>query len=452
MSTPTATPAPRRIRRDHAPPTPAVRRRELLAWMLFDFANSGYTTVVITAVYSAYFVATVAAGAEWATFAWTAALSVSYALILLSAPVVGAWADLAAGKRKLLWLTTTACVLGTAALAWTGPGSVVLALILIVLTNTAYGTGENVIAAFLPELAREEAMGRLSGYGWALGYFGGLLVLGVCLWWITGAEARGLSTSQAVQHSMLITAAAFAMAALPTLLLLRERIRPQPLAQGKSVFATAFARARQSLGGSAGLTDLRRLLLCIVFYQAGVSTVITIAAIFTTQALGFTTSESIQLILVVNLTAAAGAFAFGWLQDRLGHKSLLAASLLGWLLAIGLFWYSDARPVVWLAANIAGLCMGASQSVGRAMIGVFCPPQREAEIFGLWGLAVKLASILGPLCYGAVNWISGGDHRMAMLGTAGFFVVGIALLFGIDIERGRAARKQAVRAAEAIGA
>jgi len=437
------------IRRDHAPPTPAVRRRELMAWMMFDFANSGYTTVVITAVYSAYFVGVVAGDAKWATFAWTAALSFSYALILLSAPVLGAWADLAAGKRRLLWWTTSACVLGTAALAWTGPGSVVLALALIVFTNAAYGSGENVIAAFLPELAREEAMGRLSGYGWAIGYLGGLLVLGVCLWWITGAEGRGLTTGQAVQHSMLIAAVAFALAALPTLLLLRERIRPQPRPPGRALIGEAFARVRQSLGGSAGLLDLRRLLLCIVFYQAGVSTVITIAAIFTTQALGFSTAESIQLILVVNLTAAAGAFLFGWLQDRLGHKVLLAASLLGWLLAIGLFWYSDQRAVVWLAANVAGVCMGASQSVGRAMVGVFCPPQREAEIFGLWGLAVKLASILGPLCYGAVNWASGGDHRMAMLGTAGFFVVGLVLLTGIDIERGRAARRQAVRTIEA---
>ena len=353
-------PEPLRIRRSHTPPTPAVRRRELWAWMMFDFANSGYTTVVITAVFSAYFVATVAGNADWATFAWTAALSLSYALILISAPVLGAWADLRAGKRSLLWWTTGLCVLGTAALAWTGPGSVVLALVLIVLTNTAYGTGENVIAAFLPELAREEAMGRLSGYGWAVGYLGGLAILAVCLWWITGAEARGSDTVAAVQQSMLFTALAFALAALPTLLLLRERARPQPLPPGGALLATAFSRVRESL--------------------------------------------------------------------------------LGWLLAIGLFWFSESRAVVWAAANVAGLCMGASQSVGRALVGVLCPPAREAEIFGLWGLAVKLASILGPLSYGAVSWISGGDHRTAMLCTALFFIAGLAILASIDIERGRAAR------------
>ena len=126
----------------------------------------------------------------------------------------------------------------------------------------------------------------------------------------------------------------------------------------------------------------------------------------------------------------AGIFAF----------SLLALALLGWLLAIGLFWFSESRTVVWAAANVAGLCMGASQSVGRALVGVLCPPAREAEIFGLWGLAVKLASILGPLSYGAVSWISGGDHRTAMLCTALFFIAGLAILASIDIERGRAAR------------
>jgi UMF1 family MFS transporter len=149
------------------------------------------------------------------------------------------------------------------------------------------------------------------------------------------------------------------------------------------------------------------------------------------------------LILVVNITAAVGAFLFGWLQDRLGHKPLLAIVLMGWMLAIGLFWFSESRSVVWLAANVAGLCMGASQSVGRALVGVLCPPAREAEIFGLWGLAVKLASILGPLSYGAVSWISGGDHRTAMLCTALFFVAGLVILTRIDVERGREARNLA---------
>ncbi|MGB7540788.1 MAG: MFS transporter, partial [Burkholderiales bacterium] len=130
-----------------------VRPAEILAWAMYDFANSGYTTVVITAVFNAYFVAVIAGNAPWATLAWTAALSISYACILLTAPVLGAYADLRAAKKRLLLLTTVGCVLATALLALTGPGTLALAVVLLVLSNFCYGSGENIVAAFLPELA-----------------------------------------------------------------------------------------------------------------------------------------------------------------------------------------------------------------------------------------------------------------------------------------------------------
>ena len=136
----------------HPPDLPPVRRREVFAWALFDFANSGYTTVVITAVFNAWFVAGIAGGASWATLAWTAALSLSYALNLLSSPLLGAWADLRAQKRGLLLASTALCVAATAALSLCGPGDVALALALVVVSNFAFGMGENLIAAFLPEL------------------------------------------------------------------------------------------------------------------------------------------------------------------------------------------------------------------------------------------------------------------------------------------------------------
>ncbi|MHB1062714.1 MAG: MFS transporter, partial [Thiobacillus sp.] len=160
---------------------PGVPRREVWAWAMFDFANSGYTTVVITAVFGAYFVAVVAGNAPWATFAWTLALSVSYALVMLTAPLIGAWADAHASKKKGLWLTTLGCVGFTAALYLAAPGALALAIAALVLSNYFFGTGENLIAAFLPELARPRALGRVSGWGWSLGYVGGLASLGASL-------------------------------------------------------------------------------------------------------------------------------------------------------------------------------------------------------------------------------------------------------------------------------
>ncbi|MFO0247599.1 MAG: MFS transporter, partial [Betaproteobacteria bacterium] len=325
-----------------------VRTREVVSWAAYDFANSGYTTVVITAIFSAYFVGVVAGDAGWATFAWTAALAVSYVLVMAMAPLLGLYADAHACKKKLLLATTAVCSLGTAALWLCGPGDVAFALVLIVITNTAFGTGENLIAAFLPELADDEGMGRLSGYGWAFGYFGAVLLLAACLWWVQGAAGRGRDTGTAVRDTMLLTGATVFLAALPTFLLLRERIMAAPRA-----FATLWRESRQRwrgiLSGASDLPQLGRFLACIVAYQAGVGTVIAVAAIYAQQALGFTTAESITLILAVNITAAVGAMAFGQLQDRIGHRNALALSLVGWLVAIGLLALSEARPVVWLA-------------------------------------------------------------------------------------------------------
>ena len=427
----------RPLRRSYADPGIApVQRRELWAWAGFDFANSGYTTVVITAIFSAYFVGVVAGDAGWATFAWTAALSVSYVLVMAMAPLLGLYADAHACKKKLLLATTAVCSLGTAALWLCGPGDVALALLLIVITNTAFGTGENLIAAFLPELADDEGMGRLSGYGWAFGYFGAVLLLAACLWWVQGAEGRGSDTGSAVRDTMLLTAATVFLAALPTFLLLRERIAAAPRAF-TVLWGESLQRWRGILGGASDLPQLGRFLACIVAYQGGVGTVIAVAAIYAQQALGFTTAESITLILAVNITAAVGAMAFGQLQDRIGHRDALALSLVGWLVAIGLLALSEARPVVWVAANLAGICMGASQSAGRALVGYLCPPRREAEVFGLWGLAVKASMVLGPLAYGAISWAAGGRHALAMLATTGFFLVGLVLLFRVDVARGR---------------
>jgi UMF1 family MFS transporter len=414
---------------------PGVAKREVWAWAMYDFANSGYTTVVITAVFGAYFVAVVASNAAWATFVWTLALSVSYALVMLTAPLIGAWADAHASKKKWLWLTTLGCVGFTAALYFASPGALVLAIAALVLSNYFFGTGENLIAAFLPELARPRALGRISGWGWALGYVGGLVSLGASLAYISGAQAAGQGAAEFVPVAMLITAAIFLLASLPTLLMLRERATPT----GPHTPRNAWRQVRYTLGHLRQLPDLRRFLVCTVLYQAGIQAVITLAAIYATLVFRFDTQQTIVLVLVVNVTAALGAFAFGHVQDRIGHVRAIALTLVGWIVMVGLAWAAPDERMFWVAANLAGLCMGASQSAGRAMVGLLAPPAHQAEFFGLWGLAVKLASIIGPLTYGATSWLTAGDHRQALLITGLYFVAGLVVLRGIRAGRGRRA-------------
>jgi UMF1 family MFS transporter len=414
-----------------------VLRREVWSWAMYDFANSGYTTVVITAVFSAYFVAEVAGNAAWATLAWTAALAVSYALIMLTAPLLGAWADAHAAKKRLLVVTTLGCVASTAALSMIGQGDVAAAIILIVLSNFFFGSGENLIAAFLPEIARGEALGRISGWGWSLGYLGGLFALGLCLAYVMHAQALGAPATSFVPVTMLLTALIFALASLPTFLFLRERA--QPAAGARVAVRAVFAGLLETLRTARRYRDLRRFLFCLVFYQAGIQTVIALAAIYAQQAMGFSTRDTLMLILVVNVTAAVGAFLFGYLQDRAGHVRAIGIILLCWIVTILIAWRATDAAVFWLAANCVGLCLGSSQSAGRALVGYLSPPGRQAEFFGLWGLAVKCSSILGPLTYGMVSWLSGGDHRLAILFTGSYFVAGLVLLAGIDAQRGREA-------------
>ena len=416
---------------------PGVRPREVWAWAMYDFANSGYTTVVVTAVFSAYFVAEVAERAPWATFAWTSALAVSYVLIMLTAPLIGAYADAHAAKKRLLFFTTAGCVVFTAGLAFVGRGDLALGIALVIVSNFFFGSGENLVAAFLPEIADGEAMGKVSGWGWSLGYCGGLVALGACLAYVTHAQAQGASAADFVPVTMLITAAIFALASLPTFLFLRERAQPAVGAAG--VARSAFARVAETIRHAQRHADLWRFLVCVVFYQAGIQTVIIVAAVYAQAVMGFTTRDTLMLILVVNITAAVGAFAFGHVQDRLGHVPTLVLTLIGWLVAVVLAWLAEGPALFWVVANLVGLCLGSSQSAGRALIGYLSPPARTAEFFGLWGLAVKLSAILGPVTYGLVTWATHGNHRLAMLATGIFFVIGAAILATLDVARGRRA-------------
>ena len=427
---------------DPAALNPGVRPREVFAWAGYDFANSGYTTVVLTAVFNAYFVGVVADGADWATFAWTLTLAVSNTAVMIAMPIIGAYADLHARKQWLLRLSTVGCVLSTAALALVGRGEVAIAVVAIVTSNFFFQVGVSLIGAFLPEIARPNALGKVSGWGWSFGYLGGLATLAVCLAYVIWAQGQGKDAEHFVPVTMLITAGIFALAALPTLFILKERAVPQSQAS-LEVVRSAMSRLAATLKNIGRYRDFVRLLVCGAFYQAGVAVVIALAAIYAHEVMKFSYNQTIMLVLVVNITAAIGAFAFGYMQDLLGHKQALALTLLLWIAMTAVASLATTSTLFWISANLAGLAMGSSQSAGRAMVGVFAPPTRLAEFYGLWTLAVQVAAIVGPLTYGVVVYLTDNNHRLGMMITGGFFVIGLLLIASIDIQRGRRAALEA---------
>jgi UMF1 family MFS transporter len=417
---------------------PGVARREVFGWAMYDFANSGYTTVVLTAVFNAYFVAVVAGGANWGTLAWTLTLGLSNALVMLATPLLGAWADGRAAKKAVLMATTLGCVAATAALAGVGGGDLWLAVAAIVISNFCYAVGEQMTSAFLPELARREALGRVSGWGWSLGYCGGMLTLGLSLGYVIWAQGQSMPATHFVPVTMLITSAVYALASLATFVLLKERAVPQPVTVG-SATGEAWLRLQRTWHEARRYDDFRWLMACAVAYQAGISVVIALAAIYAEEVLGFKQTQTMMLIFLVNIASAVGAFSFGYWQDRIGHKRALAFTLWGWVLMTVLAVAATTPGLFWVAAVLAGLCMGSSQSAGRALAGLFAPADRLAEFYGLWTFAVRASAIVGPITYGLVTWASGGNHRLAIASTGLFFLAGLVLLRRIDVARGQTA-------------
>ena len=250
-----------------------VSPREAFGWALFDAANSGYSTVVLTAVFNAYFVSKVCGDASWATFLWSCAVGAANALSMVLMPAIGRMADLTATKKKWLVAATMLCVSATALLALSGPGTYVLSVTMLILSYIGYNVGESLNSAFLPEISRPEALGKVSGWGWSLGYVGGLITLGLCLTVVTAGQAQGLGMDALVAATNIITASVFLVVSIPVFLWLKERAIPQ-------VHSAAELKVAMTQDQDKGKTaetlmnfiDFRYLVVCGFFYQGGVPT------------------------------------------------------------------------------------------------------------------------------------------------------------------------------------
>ena len=411
-----------------------VSGREVWSWAAFDFANSGYTTVVLTAVFNAYFVGVICGEASWATLLWTSIIAVSNILAIVCMPLIGAATDLKANKKFWTVLMSLLCILGTVGLAFTGSGTVWLAVIMVIVSNFAYNIGETLNSAFLPEIADEKSMGKVSGWGWSFGYCGGLLTLGLSLAVVLFMQSKGAGAEDYVPYTMIITAAVFLVAALPLALWLKERAQPRTEAAFWTLVKQSQASLIETFKSLPQHKNFAWLVASGLSFQGGIAVVVTLAAVYADQAMGFTPDETILLVLLVNITAAIGAFAFGYVEDRIGHKNALIVTLLIWIAMVGVAYFAQTKPIFWIAANLAGIAMGSSQSAGRALVGVLAPPKDRAAFYSFWNMALWVANIIGPMTYGYITWLTDNDQRLALLCTGLFFVVGLILLLPMQLK------------------
>ena len=415
---------------------------------MFDFANSAYTTVIVTVAYSIYFTKLVAPG-DGADALWGLGVLLSNLLVVLGAPVLGAIADDSGRKKPWMAATWLLCVAGTASLALVGPGAVALGLALFVLSNVGYAWGESLAGAFLPELATPQTMGRVSGFAWGLGYVGGLGSLLVVLPLLEpGFTLENLPN---LRLAWLATAAFFFVGAIPTFIFLRERAPRAAARPTLSGFARrGFARLATTMHALGHFRQLARFLAVFVVFSCGLTSVIAFAAIYAERTIGFSSAEVIGLFVVLQVAATVGALVFGSLQDRLGARRTIEIALILWLAVSAGAALCATKGLFWVVALSAGLGIGSLQSSSRALVGLMTPAAKTGEFFGFWGLSMRIAYMIGPAVFGLVSSVT-GSQRLAIAVNAAFFLVGLLGMRFVDEAEGRRAAETWQGSAPAAG-
>lgn len=424
-------------------PEPVITR-ETFAWCLFDFANSSFTTIITTVAFSVYFVQVVAAGPDANSSGggealWGWGYAGSMILVALLAPILGAMADHQAAKKQYLATATGLCIACTAALYFVHAGDVLLGLVLFGLANIGFELGYTFYNAFLVELADRKDMGRLSGYGWGLGYAGGLVSLALAYPFVKA----GLSPDNldSYRQSFVMTAGFFLIASLPTFLYLRERALPQPLLPGIPAWTVGFARLSKTFREIRRYRQLFVYLIAFLIYTDGVNTVVIFSGIFAAQVLGFTPGDLIIYFLVTQISAGLGSYGFGILTDRIGGKRVIGITLGLWVGIVAWAFVVQTAGEFYAIGLVAGAALGSNQAASRTLLGLFTPVGRQAEFFGFFAVSGKFAAVLGPILYGQiVLWT--GSQRWAVLSLAAFFLAGWAVLWRVDEAAGLAAATQ----------
>lgn len=411
-------------------------RRAIASWALYDFANSPFTTLVVTFVYSAYFTQAIAADAIEGTTQWSRAVTITALTVALSAPFLGAVADHGGYRKPFLVAATLVCAGATASLYWVLPGQVLLALGLFVVANVAYELGTVFYNAYLPDIAPHGRIGTVSGWAWGCGYIGGLLALVLALVALVQPEQPwlGFSTEegQNVRATNLLVAVWFVVFSLPMFLFV-----PDPRSRPRSgpVMGLAYTQLVKTFTDLRQYGQTMRFLIARLVYNDGLVTIFAFGGIYASETFAFSIQEVLVFGIVINLAAGIGAAAMGFLDDRAGAKLTITISLLGLIGATLLAVLAEQKAGLWVAGILIGIFVGPNQAASRSLLGRFTPPGMENEFFGLFAFSGKLTAFVGPFLLGVVTAWS-GSQRAGVSVVLGLFVVGLVLLASVDERAG----------------
>ncbi len=394
-----------------------MNKKQIISWCMYDFANSSYWAVILAVVFPVYYAKAIVgnetgAGDQW----WGRAISLSMFIVALTSPFLGGIADYAGRKKLLLAIYTSACVAAVASFSILSPGMVMAGFVLIVLANIGAEGGLVFYNSFLPRIASPEYQGRVSGWGYGVGYAGSILSLVIAI---------PLVKAEHIEYVWFMTAAFFALFSLPAFMFL-PKDRPAPVTairSGLQGVKSAWATIREI----SQRKDARKFLLAYLIYEDGVNTVIVFSSIFAATTFSFSPKELIGLYLIVQFTALAGAFIIARPIDTMGPKKIVTLSLLFWILVSITAYFARTKGQFWLVAVIAGLGLGTVQAGTRAFFTQFVLREKEAEYFGVYSLVGKTSAVFGPLVFGEIS-AAFNSQRPAILSIAAFFIAGLAIL------------------------
>ncbi|MCY4119922.1 MAG: MFS transporter [Acidobacteria bacterium] len=418
-------------------------RRTIWSWCLYDWANSAFTTLVVTFVYSAYFTSAFADDPGRGTALWSRGITASALAIAALAPIAGALAD-RGGRRRYLILCSLLCVAATVALAFvrpSQPNAVVIALTVFVVANVAFELGLVFYNAFLSSIAAPERIGRISGYGWGLGYAGGLvaLLLALVVFVLPEPPLFGISTAEGfnLRATNLLVAGWFLLFAIPAFVSLRD----DPVSSSGVSIRRAFSDLAVTARRLRRYRQVVRFLLARLFYNDGLVTIFAFGGIYAVGTFGFSFTELITFGIVINVGAGLGALAFGFVDDRIGGRATVAWSVAALALATIVGALAPSREWFWVSAILVGIFAGPNQSASRSLMARFVPAKHESEFFGFFAFSGKVTSFLGPALLGVLSDVY--NQRIGVASLLVFFLVGGLILWRVDEREGIAAAARA---------
>ena len=407
--------------------SPFYSRGKIFAWTLFDFANTAYSVIIVTVIYSTYFTSQVAGGNEEL---WGLTVSLSMILAAAISPPLGVAADYLRNKKQLLLLFTLASVISTALMFFVKPGMILIGMILFIIANIGFEGGIVFYDAFLPSITSRRSYGRVSGYGFAMGYLGALAVLFIVN--LLLPDAADPNYFFYVRLSFVTAAAFFLLFSIPMFIWVPEP--SSTVEKHPAIIRTGFrqaARTFRDLFIERKHPSVARFLIAFFLYNDAILTVIAFAAIFAKKMLMMSDKDTIIFFAIVQTSAVIGSFLFGFITDKFGPKKTISVTLVLWIsITVGAYFVTTVSAF-YIVALGAGTAIGSSQSASRSLMALLTPREREAEFFGFYdGLCGKASAVVGPFFYGVIAHMT--NQRIAVLFISLFFLAGLILLQGVS--------------------